>query len=154
MKNILRRAGGKTLAGFVLAACISFCGCEAEKEPDAGNNYGEGKDSFSVAPNYNRQTRSAQRTVAVRENTPYDVTLECSNDGDSEALAIIIDGVQVGSYTTAENRENGSGWSIMQYSGPYRVISKGKTMDLRVNVSSSGDGSVFLKNWIVARKDE
>ena len=156
MKNHPKRLS--RLAAMLASSCLLLTSCEEpnqDSDPEPVYNRGYGRDNFSVSPGLgqtNDRGASSEKVVDVYPFTAYDVLLECTNDGDSDRVAITIDGKKVGEYVTDENRMNGYGWYYPQYAGPYSVVSTGATMALGVKVLSTDSWGVWPKEWTVTKK--
>lgn len=136
----------------ILAVATAMLGCDE----DYGSGLSVNRDNFSVSvdngivgPGY-----ISEQLVAVRSGRPYDIVLQCSNDGGSDRVAITVNGQEIGVYTTVPYHQGGNGWYQEQYSPAFSFIPYDDQVVVGIRVKSTDQYGVWPQRLTILRQDQ
>jgi len=117
---------------MVVALCFLFTGCDDDNSENLNN--------ISVAGiGHLYSGQQAQSTVSVAPNSTYVVNVTYSNDGGSDSVSILVDGIVIGTFSSVDtfvSGQRGDGWYQYQDSPSYPLNTDARqtvSVGVRVN---------------------
>jgi len=146
-----------TLLSLSAVAGLTFIlGCEEpvnESELEYNFNKGQGRDNFSktIPSGIIHSGDYKEVIVDVRSNSLYEIYVRGANDGDSDKVAVLADGNEIGRYRSQVVRKRGDGWWQDQFSPTFEFATASNKVNLAVRIIKTDYYGFWPKEFKVNR---